>query len=123
MAIATRRPRPTLVHQPDRGGQYRSALYQDALLERGLTQSFSRPGTPTDNPVCERFIKTLKREEIWVRAYVDLEDVEKAIGAFVYDYNEYRSHSSLGKRSPAEFERMHHQAVKSQPAQAELTVP
>ncbi len=92
-------------------------------LSKGLEQSFSRPGTPTDNPVCERFIGTLKREEIWVRAYVDFDDARKSIGAFILDYNEYRSHSSLGKRSPAEFERMYHQAAKSQPAQAELSVP
>jgi putative transposase len=123
MALVSRRPKATLVHHSDRGSQYGSSAYQDALLERGLTQSFSRPGTPTDNPVCERFIGTLKREEIWVRAYVDLEDAQTSIAAFIHDYNEYRSHSSLGKRSPAEFERMYHQAAKSQPAQAELSVP
>jgi transposase InsO family protein len=65
----------------------------------------------------------LKREEIWVRAYVDLEDAQASIAAFIHDYNEYRSHSSLGKRSPAEFERMYHQAAKGRPAQAELSVP
>ena len=45
------------------------------------------------------------------------------IGAFILDYNLDRSHSSLGKRSPAEFERMHYQAALSQPVQAELSVP
>lgn len=123
MAIASRRPKATLVHHSDRGSQYGSSDYQDALLERGLEQSWSRPGTPTDNPVCERFIGTLKREEIWVRPYVDFDDAHDSIGAAILDYNEYRSHSSLGKRSPAEFERMYHQAAKSQPAQAELSVP
>ncbi len=117
MAIVSRRPKATLVHHSDRGSQYGSSGYQDALLERELKQSWSRPGTPTDNPVCERFIGTLKREEIWVRAYVDVEDAGKSIGAFIHDYNENRSHSSLGKRSPAEFERMYHQA------EAELSVP
>jgi len=123
MALVSRRPKTTLVHHSDRGSQYGSSAYQDALLEQGLSQSWSRPGTPTDNPVCERFIGTLKREEIWVRAYVDIEDAHKSIGAFILDYNQDRSHSSLGKRSPAEFERMYHQAAKSQPAQAELSVP
>ncbi|MGC2634165.1 MAG: IS3 family transposase [Candidatus Cybelea sp.] len=123
MSIVSRRPKATLVHHSDRGSQYGSSGYQDALLERELKQSWSRPGTPTDNPVCERFIGTLKREEIWVRAYVDFEDARKSIGAFIHDYNENRSHSSLGKRSPAEFERMYRQAAKSQPVQAELSVP
>ncbi len=123
MAIVSRRPKTTLVHHSDRGSQYGSSDYQEALLERGLAQSFSRPGTPTDNPVCERFIGTLKREEIWIRAYLDFEDARNSIGSFIHDYNEFRSHSSLGKRSPAEFERMYRQAAKSQPAQAELSVP
>ena len=123
MALVSRQPRNALVHHSDRGGQYGSSIYQGELLEYGLEQSWSRPGTPTDNPVCERFIGTLKREEIWVRAYVDFEDARNSIGPFIVDYNENRSHSSLGKRSPAEFERMYHQAAKSQPAQAELSVP
>lgn len=123
MALVSRQPRNTLVHHSDRGGQYGSSIYQDELLEHGLEQSWSRPGTPTDNPICERFIGTLKREEIWVRPYVDFDDARNSIGPFIVDYNEDRSHSSLGKRSPAEFERMYYQAAKSQPAQAELSVP
>ena len=123
MALVSRRPKHTLVHHSDRGGQYGSSIYQGELLEHGLAQSWSRPGTPTDNPVCERFIGTLKREEIWVRAYVDFDDAWKSIDAFIRDYNQDRSHSSLGKRSPAEFERMYHQAAKSQLMQAELSVP
>ena len=83
MAIVSRRPKATLVHHSDRGSQYGSSGYQDALLERELKQSWSRPGTPTDNPVCERFIGTLKREEIWVRAYVDFEDA--CIGPVEWD--------------------------------------
>ena len=123
MALVSRRPRGALIHHSDRGSQYVSSRYQRLLLESGTEQSFSRPGTPTDNPVCERFIGTLKREEIWVRPYVDLEDARRSINAFVYDYNLDRSHSSLGKRSPIEFERMYHQADLGQPCQAELSVP
>lgn len=123
MAIVSRQPKSTLVHHSDRGSQYGSSDYQRKLLDRGLTQSWSRPGTPTDNPVCERFIGTLKREEIWVRPYADFEDAETSIGAFIIDYNENRSHSSLGKRSPAEFERMYHQAALGPPVQAKPSVP
>lgn len=123
MGIVSRQPKSTLVHHSDRGSQYGSSDYQGTLLDHGLTQSWSRPGTPTDNPVCERFIGTLKREEIWVRPYVDFGDAETSITAFIVDYNENRSHSSLGKRSPAEFERMYHQAAKSLTPQAELSVP
>ncbi len=122
MALVSRRPRGTLVHHSDRGSQYGGVRYQDLLLENGMQQSFSRPATPTDNPKCERFIGTLKREEIWVRPYVDFEDARQSITAFINDYNLDRSHSSLGKRSPIEFERIHRQAALSQPRQAELSV-
>lgn len=107
MALVSRRPKSTLVHHSDRGSQYASSRYQDLLAENGAEQSFSRPGTPTDNPVCERFIGTLKREEIWANKYVCIEDAERSIAAYIHDYNLHRSHSSLGKRSPIEFERIH----------------
>ena len=123
MALVSRRPQGTLVHHSDRGGQYVSCRYQDLLLESGATQSFSRPGTPTDNPVCERFIGTLKREEIWARSYIDLDDARRSISQYLVDYNLHRSHSSLGKRSPVEFERMYHAASLGQPCQAELSAP
>lgn len=122
-ALVSRRPKAALVHHSDRGSQYYAARYQDALLENGAQQSFSRPGTPTDNPICERFIGTLKREEIWAKSYVDLDDAAQSIALFIDDYNLHRSHSSLGKRSPIEFERMYRQAALSQTLQAELSVP
>ncbi len=123
MALVSRRPKAALVHHSDRGSQYYASRYQDLLLENGALQSFSRPGTPTDNPICERFIGTLKREEIWLRAYVDLDDAEQSIAAHIADYNLHRAHSSLGKRSPIEFERMYHQAALGHTLQAELSVP
>jgi putative transposase len=119
----SRRPKAALVHHSDRGSQYYAARYQDALLENGAQQSFSRPGTPTDNPVCERFIGTLKREEIWAKTYVDLDDAAQSLSQFIDDYNLHRSHSALGKRSPIEFERIYRQAALSQTSQAELSVP
>jgi transposase InsO family protein len=123
MALTSRRPRATLIHHSDRGSQYASSRYEDMLTANDIRQSFSRPGTPTDNPVCERFIGTLKREEIRVRAYIDFEDAETSIGSFIIDYNAHRSHSALGKRSPIEFERTFHQAALGHTPQAILDVP
>jgi transposase InsO family protein len=57
-AIAERRPQPGLVHHSDRGVQYASATYVDALRAHGLVPSMSRPA------LCESFMKTLKREEV-----------------------------------------------------------
>jgi len=71
----------------------------------------------------DAFAGTLKREEIWSRSYVDLEHAQRSISEYIQDYNLHRSHSSLAKRSPIEFERMYHQAALGQPCQAELSVP
>ena len=68
-AIETRRPQPGLVHHSDRGVQYASREYTGVLEAHGIIPSMSRPGNPWDNASCESFIKTLKREEVYCRAY------------------------------------------------------
>ena len=106
-AIEDRNPGPGLVHHSDRGPQYVHAGYLRLLRKHGMVPSVSRPGTPGDNANCESFFWTLKREEIQVKEYRDLEDLSMNIGRFMGQYyNERRLHSSLGYRSPAEFERM-----------------
>ena len=104
-AIAQRHPPPGLVHHSDRGVQYASAQYLQALEQRGILPSMSRPATPTDNARCESFIRTLKREEIHASQYRDLHDLSGRIDQFlaVY-YNRQRLHSALGYRTPEEFE-------------------
>jgi transposase InsO family protein len=105
-AIAERKPEPGLVHHSDRGVQYASQSYVRLLLDNGITPSMSRPANPYDNAFCESFIKTLKREEINANQYRDLEDLRSHIGEFIDGYyNRQRMHSSLGYRSPEEFEK------------------
>jgi putative transposase len=106
MALAQRQPPPGLVHHSDRGVQYACREYT-ALLERHqMVASMSRPGNPYDNARCERFLQTLKREEIYASAYRDLEDLRARIEEFIERYyNQKRLHSALGYRSPEEFEK------------------
>lgn len=105
-AIESRQPAPGLIHHSDRGVQYASAAYVDTLLQHGIIPSMSRPGNPYDNAKCERFMKTLKEEEIRCFEYRDIEDLRVNLGLF-FDryYNATRLHSALGYRSPDEFER------------------
>jgi transposase InsO family protein len=72
----------------------------------GLRPSMSRAGTPYDNAKCERFIKTLKYEEVYVKKYESVSDARRSIGHFVeIVYNRRkRLHSALGYVPPAEFE-------------------
>ncbi|MBV9083585.1 MAG: IS3 family transposase [Acidobacteriaceae bacterium] len=105
-AIESRQPAPGLIHHSDRGVQYASAAYVDTLLQHGIIPSMSRPGNPYDNAKCERFMKTLKQEEIRCFEYRDIEDLRVHLGLF-FDryYNATRLHSALGYQSPDEFER------------------
>ncbi len=105
-AIAERKPGSGLVHHSDRGTQYASREYIAVLEEHGIEPSMSRAGRPYDNAMCESFIKTLKREEIYTRQYRDRTDLELHIAGFLEQYyNRRRLHSALGYRSPESFER------------------
>jgi transposase InsO family protein len=105
-AIEARHPAPGLVHHSDRGVQYASAEYIGVLERHRIQGSMSRPGNPWDNARCESFMKTLKQEEIYCGDYADLEDLEAHLANFIDGYyNVKRLHSSLGYRSPEEFER------------------
>jgi transposase InsO family protein len=108
MALHRRRPGPGLMHHSDRGSQYAAEEYVHLLKRSGTVISMSRPGTPSDNPICERFMRTLKYEEVLIREYADFHDAVHQIGRFIeVTYNLKRLHSALGYRPPAEFERLH----------------
>jgi transposase InsO family protein len=97
MALSTRQVRAGLVHHSDRGVQYASAEYTDALKAAGITISMSRRANPYDNAQAERFIKTLKYEEVYLREYANLADARACIGHFIEEvYNQKRLHSALG---------------------------
>jgi transposase InsO family protein len=105
MALAARNPPPGLIHHSDRGVQYACAAYADRLEARGLRVSMSRAGNPYDNAKAERFMRTLKDEEVAGKTYVSLEDARQRIGAFLETiYNRARLHSALGYKPPVEFE-------------------
>jgi putative transposase len=105
-AIAVRQPAPGLVHHSDRGSQYASLAYVALLEQHQMVASMSRPGNPYDNARCERFMQTLKREEIYASAYRDLQHLRENLEEFMERYyNKKRLHSALGYRTPEEFER------------------
>jgi len=64
MALAVRRPDGPLIHHSDRGGQYTSDDFRDALARHGIECSMSGSGNCYDNAVVESFFGSLKRERV-----------------------------------------------------------
>jgi transposase InsO family protein len=105
MALAHRRPSGGLLHHSDRGSQYAGDAYQALLAEHAIEPSMSRKGNCWDNAVVESFFSTLKRELVHHEDYVDREAARRSLFEYIeVFYNRKRRHSTLGYRSPAEFE-------------------
>ena len=106
MALQTRSFSPgQLMHHSDRGVQYASYDYVQVLQQHGIIISMSRPGTPYDNAQAERFIRTLKYEEIYMNDYDTFAEVLSSVEHFIEAvYNHKRLHSAIGYLPPAEFE-------------------
>jgi len=106
MAIAARAPAPgSLIHHSDRGVQYACGDYIARLEAAGIQPSMSRVGNPYDNAKAERFMRTLKEEEVDGSAYRDADDARRRIGEFIEQvYNRQRLHSALDYRPPVEYE-------------------
>jgi len=105
MALRRRRPRPGLIHHSDQGVQYACREYNQLLSQHNIRPSMSRAGMPYDNARCERFIRTLKYEEVYVHEYASVSDARRSIAHFIeIVYNRKRLHSALGYLPPAEFE-------------------
>lgn len=105
MAIARRRPEPGLLHHSDRGCQYTSMAYRDALRARGIDVSMSRKGNCWDNAVAESFFATLKTELIRGKRWATLRDLHAAVFEYIeVFYNRHRLHSTLGYKTPQQVE-------------------
>ena len=110
-AVATRWDVEGAVHHSDRGSQYASKAYREALEAAKLTQSMSRKGNCWDNAVVESFFGTLEQELVPDEPWTDLVAARAAIGDYIHRfYNPERRHSTLGQISPVAFETIHQTA-------------
>ena len=83
--------------------QYACADYAEKLAGRRVLISMSR--NPYDNAKAERFMRTLKEEEVNGKTYASIDEARAQIGAFLENvYNRGRLHSALGYKPPVEFE-------------------
>lgn len=105
MALWRRKPARGLLHHSDRGVQYAARDYQRLLAGAGISCSMSRKGNCWDNACVESFFGTLKKELIHDRRYATREEAKQDVFEYIeVFYNRQRRHTTLGYRSPAEFE-------------------
>ncbi len=105
MACLTRKPPKGLLFHSDRGVQYASRAFREKLSDWGMRQSMSRKGNCWDNAPAEAFFKSLKAELIGAHIYRTRAEARTAVFEYIeVFYNRVRLHSSLGYRSPVEFE-------------------
>jgi len=109
MALRRRQPMPGLLHHSDRGSQYASHEYQRVLAAYGMVVSMSRRGNCYDNAPIESFWATLKTEALDAnQLWSTRQQAKTAIFAYLEAfYNCRRRHSTLGYKSPDEFERLY----------------
>ena len=105
MAYNARMPLDGLIFHSDRGVQYACKEFKKLLNTRGIVQSMSGRGNCYDNAPAESFFKTLKTEEVYWRTYYTREEAKIYLFKYIEGfYNTTRLHSSLGYKSPQEFE-------------------
>jgi len=105
MAVMYRQPEKGLLHHSDRGSQYASHAYQTELKKHGMVCSMSRKGNCWDNAVVERFFRSLKTEQTNHSLYACRESAKRDVVDYILMfYNSQRLHSTLGYRSPTDFE-------------------
>ena len=105
MAIERREIKDGLLLHSDQGSQYKANGYQQRLRDLKITCSMSRKGECHDNAVAESFFHSLKTELVCEQVYknrsVARQEIFKYIEVF---YNRKRRHSTLGYKSPLDFE-------------------
>jgi putative transposase len=93
------------IHHSDQGIQYAAYAYIDLLNAHQIFISMAAMGKAEENGYAERFMRTIKEEEVDLSEYHDFADAQSQIGRFIQDvYNTKRIHSSLGYLTPVEFE-------------------
>ena len=105
MACWHRQPPANLLFHSDRGVQYASGAYRQALRAAGLVASMSRTGNGYDNATMESFWSTLKLDLVYRRNFASHRQARTEIFDDIECfYNRQRTHSALGYFSPVDFE-------------------
>jgi len=107
MALGQRRPQ-AVIHHSDQGTQYTSIAFGLRCQAAGVRPSMGSVGDAYDNAMAESFFATLECELLDRQRFATPAEAEAVVFEWIEGwYNPHRRHSSLGYRSPNEFERIH----------------
>jgi putative transposase len=90
------------IFNSDQGSQFTSIEFTDRLKAHGIRISMDGKGRWIDNVFIERLWRSLKYEEVYLKAYSSPREAELEIGNYMVFYNEQRNHQSLNNLTPDE---------------------
>jgi len=90
------------IFNTDQGAQFTSEAFTGILQQHGVRISMDGKGSYNDNLFIERLWRSVKYEEVYLKAYQDGRDARAGIGNYFRFYNTERPHQALGYRTPAE---------------------
>ena len=88
------------IFNSDQGSQYTAKEHTETVQKHGITISMNGKGRSIDNIAIERFFRTLKYEEIYIKEYNDIKELKMRIKDFITFYNYNRFHASLNYDKP-----------------------
>ena len=90
------------IFNSDQGSQFTSDEFTKVLLDAKVKISMDGKGRWVDNVFIERLWRSLKYEEVYLKAYEDVKQAREGIGSWIEYYNTERRHQSLKRKTPAE---------------------
>jgi putative transposase len=88
------------IFNTDQGSQFTSTAFTGLLLKHGIAISMDGRGAWRDNVFVERLWRSVKYEEVYLRAYDSVGEARASLGRYLDFYNRRRPHSSLDARTP-----------------------
>lgn len=93
--------KPTILNS-DQGSQFTGHDYIEYVEKNAVKISMDGKSRWADNIMIERWFRTLKYDEVYLKDYENIRDARRQIGDFIYKYNFEKLHSALGYQTPAE---------------------
>ena len=88
------------IFNTDQGSQFTSEAFTQQLRKNNIAISMDGKGCWRDNVFVERIWRTIKYEEVYLRAYDSVHDARTSLGKYIEFYNQTRPHSSLKGKTP-----------------------